>query len=374
MQQKTKQMKWFFGMDLYSKGLTAAANIQQDSVKASTRKTRTAAVRELADWLHSIQAAGKRTLQTVTPEDMLVYFTQHWLPNHAGSATATGEFIAAPSSLSGIKSHLATEFETLGRLGPWDAHTKAGNPTHSKQIKDMLKGYGNQATQLGYQKKGAVPLSQAEMHLLLSSMEQQYHSTTDSAQLLLLTRDALLFSMLWQTCFRGFNAGAVRLDNIVLPTGGSALPFLVPATTLAAGAVLHVLPDNTKNKKGGHCPVTLTCDVLCFSTWLERATHHYAVAGQPITNFLTRPLQPGSKTLFAEKPMSSSNAWASLTKHLKALGIYTGQSVHSTRRGKMIHKQLNLHESHKQISEAAMCNEQNAKYYTDIHRPTRLRM
>ena len=49
-------------------------------------------------------------------------------------------------------------------------------------------------------------------------------------------------------------------------------------------AVLRVLPDHTKNKKGEHCPVTLTSDVLCFTTWLKRAKHHCAVAGQPITN------------------------------------------------------------------------------------------
>ena len=176
---------------------------------------------------------------TVGPEDLLVFFTQHWLPNHAGSATAAGELIAAPSSLSGIKSHLASEFETLGRIGNWNAADQTGNPMHSKQIRDMLKGYANQAADQGYCKKGAVPLTEAEMHLLLSSMEQQYHSCTDQSQRLLLLRDALPFSLLWQTCFRGFNAGALRLENIVLPTGGSAVAYLVPASTLAAGAKLR---------------------------------------------------------------------------------------------------------------------------------------
>ena len=34
----------------------------------------------------------------------------------------------------------------------------------------MLKGYGEHATQLDYQKKGALPLKKAEMHLLLQGM------------------------------------------------------------------------------------------------------------------------------------------------------------------------------------------------------------
>jgi len=329
-------------------------------------------VSELAEWLQTVSATGSKTLQTVIPEDMLVYFTQQWLPNHAGSATKTREHIAAPSSLAGIKSHLATEFELLGRTGDWDPATQRGNPMHSMQIRGMLRGYSNHAAKAGYEKKGAVPLTEAEMHLLLSSMHNQFSNSTDSTQQLLMLRDGLLFSLLWQTCFRGFNAGGVRLDNIVLPTGGNAVAFLVPTRKLPAGAMVHLLPDTTKNRKGGHCSVTLTCDVLCFTTWLQLVTHHYAAAGQPVTNFITGPLTVGKK-LFAEKFMTCSNAWARLTMYLKSLGMYTGQSIHSTRRGNMIHQQQHMQKSDKEIGDAAMCHEKNVKYYTDTHRPTRFR-
>jgi len=40
----------------------------------------------------------------------------------------------------------------------------------------------------------------------------------------------------------------------------------------------------------------------------------------------------------AEKPMTCSNAWACLTKRLKALDTYSGQSGYSTRRGNMFHQ------------------------------------
>ncbi len=358
--------------DLYNKGLTTAANLQQKSVKAAAVKARKTAARELAHWLQTIHAAGNKTLLTIAPEDMLVYLTQHWLPNHAGSATATGELIAAPGSLSGTKSFLAKEFELLGRTGNWNPATQQGNPMHSMQVKNMLTGYANHAAELGYQKKGAVPLTEAEIQTLLGSMLQMHNGITDNTQLLLILRNGLLLSLLWPTCFRGFNAGGVRLDNIVLPTGGSAVPYLVPTMKLSKGAKLHMLPDTTKNKKGGHCSVTLTCDVLCFTTWLQLAVQHYAAAKQPITNYLTRPLHVRNK-VFAEKAMTSSNAWARLIKYLKALDMYKGQSVHSTRRGNMIHKQQQLQESNTEIAEAAMCDKKNVKYYTDIHRPTRFK-
>ena len=323
--------------------------------------------------MQSKQAACNRAVQQATPEDILVYFTQHWLPTHAGSMTADGKLIAAPGSLSSTKSHLSSKFELLGCIGDWNSASQTGNPMHSVQIRSLLKGYNNHAAELGYQRKGAIPLTEPEMLCLLQSMATTCsNSNTDQHQQLLLLRDGMLFSLLWQSCFRGFNAGAMRLENIVLPTGESALPYLVPEVKLPAGATLHLLPDTTKNKKGGHCKITLSCDALCFSSWLQMSVHYYAAAGQPITNFITRPLAVGTKR-FAEKPMTSSNTWARLTQGLKALGMYTGQSVHSTRRGTMIHRQQHMQATHQELGEAAMCNEKNAKYYTDVHRPTRFR-
>ena len=70
----------------------------------------------------------------------------------------------------------------------------------SVQVRTMLKGYGNHATQLGYQKRGASPLTEAEMQLLLQSMLNQCNSSsTDTHAQLLLLRDGMLFSLLWQS-------------------------------------------------------------------------------------------------------------------------------------------------------------------------------
>ena len=269
--------------DLHSKGLAAAAAIQRMSVKISTLDARSKAVSELTSWLQTIHASDSKTLANIVPEDLLVYLTQHWLPNHAGSFTADGEAVAAPSSLAGVKSHIATELEVLGRSGEWNPLTKQGNPMHSTQIRNMLKGYSNQAAELGYRKLGAVPLSEDEMCRLLRNMLQQLSTAAGSEQLLLI-RDGLLFNLLWQSCFRGFNTGSVRLSNITLPTGESALPYLYPVVKLASKSEVHLIPDSTKNKKGGHCRLTLSCDELCFTSWLQLAIHSYHAAGQPITS------------------------------------------------------------------------------------------
>ena len=126
--------------------------------------------------------ACNRSVQEATPEDIMVYFTQHWLPAHAGSITTEGEHIAAPGSLSSTKSHLSSEFELLGCTGDWNPISQTGNPMLSVQIRNMLKGYSNHANQLGYQKKGAVPLTESKMQRLLAQhgqyLQQQQHRPT----------------------------------------------------------------------------------------------------------------------------------------------------------------------------------------------------
>ena len=107
------------------------------------------------------------------------------------------ELIAAPGSLASIKSHLSSDSERLGRSRDWNPATQTGNPMLSVQIRTMLKGYGNHAAQLGHQKRGALPLTAAEMQLLLHSMLNLCNGSNTDEQLLLL-RDAMLFSLLWQ--------------------------------------------------------------------------------------------------------------------------------------------------------------------------------
>ena len=98
----------------------------------------------------------------------------------------------------------------------------------------------------------------------------------------------------------------------------------------------------------------------------------YAATKQPSTYFITRPLAVGTEK-FADKPMTSRKTWAWLTQSLKALGMYICQSVYSTKRGTIIQKRDNLQATHKEIGEAAMCNEGSARYYNDMHSPTRHR-
>ena len=191
----------------YTAGLQTAAALQQKAVKPSTNKARHAVVTELTSWLQQLNMPTK-SMQTVMPEDILVFLVQQWLPNHAGSATSSAELIAAPNSLATVKSHLSKEFELLGRTGDWSPHSQQGNPIESLHLREFVKGYKNHAAELGYQKRGAGPLEEADMIQLLQQLHLKQQTLTGTDQLLLL-RDGFIFSLLWQSCFRGFNAGAL---------------------------------------------------------------------------------------------------------------------------------------------------------------------
>ncbi|KAA6429099.1 MAG: hypothetical protein FRX49_01209 [Trebouxia sp. A1-2] len=77
-----------------------------------------------------------------------------------------------------VKHQTFSEFEQLGRNGDWDSANQTGKPMLSAQVRSMLQGYGNHATQRGYPKTAAVPLTEAEMQLLLQSMHQACNSSS----------------------------------------------------------------------------------------------------------------------------------------------------------------------------------------------------
>ena len=114
--------------------------------------------------------------------------------------------------------------------------------------------------------------------------------------------------------------------------------------------------------------VTLTCDILCLCKWLQLAVHHHAAAGQPITNFLARPLQLSTKQ-YVEKGMTCSNAWARVNQVLESTG-----HVHKSKCAQH-DSQAATNACHRarDISAAAVCNGKIVKYYTDLHMPTRFR-
>ena len=243
----------------------------------------------------------------------------------------------------------------------------AGESTLSNQLQRMTKRYRADAASKGYEQRASEPIYSSKIQAMLQLLMSKQQGLACKDQLLLL-RDGLIISMLWQTCFRGFNVGDIRLENIRTSTNSPAIPFLVPQIVLQPNSQSHIHPDVTR--KGA---VTISSDIMCFTTWLPLLIIASDEAKQPITNtnHVVGPLHKGIHT-FAEKGMTSSAIWARCFSHSKAMDMYNGESVHSTRRGKMIESTFAHQASIEEVQAAAMIRtKQVAEGYTDISRPTR---
>lgn len=82
----------------------------------------------------------------------------------------------------------------------------------------LRKGYAKAAAEKGYRQLSARPWTKQEVTNVLDYLQRRTAKATGVPKLLLM-RDALVFTLLWQTKSRGNNAGMWRLENLRLPTG-----------------------------------------------------------------------------------------------------------------------------------------------------------
>ena len=187
-------------LEHYTRGLTTAAAIAAQAVAPATRDRQ----QTYLTWLsHGLMGNGcLRTIDTCTPEDILVYITEDYLVNHAG-AEVHGGLIVAPGSLSAMVSHLRSEMERRGRDGPWIPATHAGNPLKSPAIHEFMAGYSKHVHILGFAQQSAVPMSLDNLNTLLGGYCIEINSVADCTSKALLARDACAICLAWHTHLRG---------------------------------------------------------------------------------------------------------------------------------------------------------------------------
>ena len=140
---------------------------------------------------------------------------------------------------------------------------QVGNPCLSSLVSSLKKTYSKQAWQLGYATTSAKAMTAgkyqqlmgalyAEIRQQLASLGQQSSTPVPyrfraASPLLLLLRDAVAFSLEWQSSVRAHNAGHVQAADIQDRHGGSLLPQLVqPTFPFKAGFQWQFAPNGTK--------------------------------------------------------------------------------------------------------------------------------
>ena len=340
---------------IYNAGLDAAAAKAKASVSAQNPKRRSQLRAEVSSFLAAMPYG--RTLQTCTPEYLLVYLEQVYIPQHAGSQLPDGTLIAAPSNISNILSQFRLIFKELGRGAVWDDEAASGNPAAAFRLSQWRQGNEKIQTAAGFLTTGAKEMTEAEMMQLQTSLAQAAFHTADSSSYdrAVLARDGFAFCLLWQTGMRGINASDVTMDDFKLPGQGRGslrayLESAQPVQTQHPG-IIEVQPRRTMTHSANPHSISIQpAAVLLLDVWiwLLAVYTHSALAKQSIIQYLVRPSQAaacppcpaahsyrGNKRRgyqFSEQPLTRQGLHSRLKLHLGSIGAYEGESMHSFRR------------------------------------------
>ena len=144
------QMSEQEALAMYASTAHSAAEMEKHAWASDTLEKRRAIAAEFATMLARLPDSLSRTVYTAGPRD-IVMFAERWRMTHTGSVLPSGEEIVAPSSFSGMLSHLATMFSLLNRRGKWQPVSRFGNPVLSAEVEFLKAGYRNYCLSNGYE-------------------------------------------------------------------------------------------------------------------------------------------------------------------------------------------------------------------------------
>ena len=329
------------------RGLEEAHRLLQNALADSTRAKQRDAAGELASWLDNFGEGSNLT--NCTPEDLLIYIVEHWLPTHRGRKREDG--LCGPSALKSHLSSLSGHFTGIARDGRYDESSGRGNPCDSVWVSDFRKAYQRLSMQGGYQEESAVPLTAEKYQVLVRYLWGLIQSANTVLQAMLGLRDLLCAQYMWASTQRGHDVGKLGLEDFVDPAKPQqpfdGFPLLDPSRWPPGyfGPRLCIAERGTKTNRFERAPPIYIqpnpgepqfCFVRTLALYTAIARRPDAPAGSEITDHLFRPLRP-DRCGFKPEPLSSAALGARVRLHLMMSGAYEGETNHSFRRGALQH-------------------------------------
>eukprot|EP00798_Chlamydomonas_sp_ICE-L_P024763 gene24763-biopygen19199 len=199
---------------MYEGALRRASNVMEQAVTEGTAKRTRSIGEEFQSWLARLPPGYPRTLAAARPEEVLVFFEEHYIWEHGASSVGSGGRLqSAPSSVGCAVAHLRSLMKKIGRRGPYDAMTGLGNPCDCYEVSEYVAGYKRSLWAAGYQEGSAVPLDEKKVSALLRDLDDQWYAEPDEFQRLMLERDATMMLYLWYSGMRGKDGGQLSLQN-----------------------------------------------------------------------------------------------------------------------------------------------------------------
>lgn len=130
---------------MYEKSLEEEAEISTYHWTKKSDETEERDVVELSVFL--ARFVIKKTMETCTTLDLLVFITQQWIPAHG-----VHNGLPAPSTPRSLLSHWSTWLERRGRIGQ-------SNLLNHQHVSDFIRGYHRVAKFNGYEEASAIFIS-----------------------------------------------------------------------------------------------------------------------------------------------------------------------------------------------------------------------
>ena len=298
-------------------------------------------MRPFSAWL---ARACPRTLEDCTPHDIMVYMELVYLRTHQGSTAASEERYCAPGTVEGTLSHMGQVFKQMGRPDRWNCFAvdqraaSRSNPVDSQDVEDYRKSYRRQAvSELHFREVSATPVTEAQIVHVLEGLAALVRDGCDWLAVAVAARDGAVLSIMWVTMMRGHEVGCLQLASLRLPDGSSAWAKLAPVLLLRPGDEWFIKPRSTKTEAPNvvqprhvrHGDVTFCLEP---AVWVHRVLLTAGRIGQPIADYLFRPMRPDRQG-FQEAPLQSTTLNQMFKKRLTEAGMLAGQTPHGIRRG-----------------------------------------
>jgi hypothetical protein len=293
------------------------------------------------------------SLSTMQPFDCMLFLEIIWIHKHGRTVLDTGETCPAASSLRGVSAALEHLFWAAGRSGEWSLMAPYNNPCRSALVADYERGLGRHVRAHGPRPLAAHPLSYVKLVALIDQLDSERQhmiqqgitfgpATYARIRYVNKERDALLYLYLYASMQRGGEGAAIGLGNLSFPGNHYASLVIGDARLLTADSI-RIHPPTLKTSDGGPPPPSTYMDVPqapdarhCFMRRLLQFMDTCFRMGVPLTapaGPLFRPMGVSNRTMMSEESLTTSACYSTLTRALKAAGIYEGESTHSFRRG-----------------------------------------
>lgn len=208
--------------------------------------------REFTQFLLYHAVDGRNTWETASDLEVLVFIQAHWLPAHVGRNGGA----PATTTLSTMLSCLKRAFRARNRSGPYDGGRQS-NPVDSLTVADFKTSFGHNNQQVGNHEISAVPLPVTVFEAIMDQLHGALRLAAAgpswlvrSHNVLLLARDAAVFSLLWHSCRRAQDVLHVEWPRVWSDLNGTAVSELWRSCSFnqASPPQLYIVPTSTKTE------------------------------------------------------------------------------------------------------------------------------